>query len=127
LYPAVEIAGLFRSLDWLLALPEDYELQFREWKSSLFNQSSTPTMKLYTLESLARKEGHQEGRDEGIELGLKEGRQVGQIALLQRMLTQYFGVLPDWARDKLESANSQQLEAWADRIFTAKSLEDLLG
>jgi hypothetical protein len=35
--------------------------------------------------------------------------------------------LPEWAEDRLETASSEQLQAWADAVLDAPSLEGALG
>lgn len=71
-------------------------------------------------------------RDEASQLryakqeGIKQGEVIGEVKLLQKMLNKRFGVLPEWAAEMINNASSQQIEAWADQIFTAKSLEELL-
>jgi hypothetical protein len=37
-----------------------------------------------------------------------------------------FGALPDWAINKIESADIVQLEAWAEAIFDVKSVDELI-
>jgi hypothetical protein len=79
--------------------------------------------------------GKQEGRQEGVELGLQKGVEVGrqegrQEALsrqLQRLLTLKFGTLSADITARLESANSDQLSQWADRILFADTLDEVLG
>ena len=64
-----------------------------------------------------------EGRDEGI----VEGLVTGQVNMLERLLQHRFGTpLPEWVRPRLEKADTARLEHWAERIFEATSLEDLL-
>jgi len=42
-------------------------------------------------------------------------------------LRRRFGRLPRWANDRLRQADLKQLETWAENIFDAKELTDLLG
>jgi len=51
------------------------------------------------------------------------GMVKGQSSLLKRQLERRFGLLPDWATEKLKSAKAKDLEAWADAFFTAPTLE----
>ena len=51
------------------------------------------------------------------------GMVKGQSSLLKRQLERRFGLLPEWASEKLKSAKSKDLEAWADAILTAPTLE----
>ncbi|MDR2690310.1 MAG: DUF4351 domain-containing protein [Azoarcus sp.] len=47
--------------------------------------------------------------------------------MLIRQLTYRFGPLPQWARVRLNAADSAQLEAWFDASLDARSLTDVLG
>jgi predicted transposase YdaD len=70
-----------------------------------------------------RKEGRQEGRKEG----RKEGRQEGEATVLLRLIELKFGP-PDAAlRNRVESADSETLLRWSERILTAGSLEELFA
>lgn len=57
--------------------------------------------------------------------GLEEGLEKGKADLLKLQLTKRFGALPVWATEKLDAADSPQLDIWAGRIFDAQSLESL--
>ena len=74
-----------------------------------------------------RKEGKQEGRKEGKEEGKRAGRQEEARAILRKLLARRFGKLPAWVTARLKRAETAQLEAWAEEIFDAASLEELLG
>ena len=58
----------------------------------------------------------------------RKGVRKGRVELLERQLVhRYRGPLPDWARRRLRTANVAQLDAWAEAIFEAPTLEALLG
>ena len=63
------------------------------------------------------------GLREGREAGITEGRVEGQTRLLRKLLERRFGVLPEWATKRLSCASEQELEAWAEAILTAQTLE----
>ncbi len=69
-------------------------------------------------------------RDEGRQAGWREGRQEGRreerFNLLIRLLTRRFGILPQWARQRLQQAPPEQLEIWAEQLLDADSLETAL-
>jgi hypothetical protein len=69
----------------------------------------------------------QEGRQEGRQEGHQEGRQEEALAILSKLLRRRFGELPAWAVARLGQADAARLEAWAERIFDAADLADLLG
>ena len=55
------------------------------------------------------------------------GRQKEALALLTKLIGRRFGAVPRWASDRLSQADLKQLETWAENIFDAKELTDLLG
>jgi len=55
--------------------------------------------------------------------GRAEGRLEGRADVVQRLLEQRFGVLPDDAKLRIQRATEQQLDGWLDRILVADSLE----
>ena len=59
----------------------------------------------------------------GMARGMEKGVVIGASGLLRRLLEHRFGVLPGWALEQLSSASEQDLEAWADAILTAPTLE----
>jgi hypothetical protein len=59
--------------------------------------------------------------------GFEEGMRQGRHGLLERILVSRFGILPDWARRKLDSASPEQLEQWADCVLKAESIRDILS
>ncbi|MBE0507287.1 MAG: hypothetical protein IBX50_11325 [Marinospirillum sp.] len=68
-------------------------------------------------------------RDEASQLRYaeNEGMVKGKARLLKQLIIKRFDQFPVWAQDKLNATDSVQLEAWADRIFTAETLEALLA
>jgi len=62
---------------------------------------------------------------EGEQKGLLQGISQGELTLLKRQLTRRFGALPAWAEAKLNHAGQLQLEAWADRVLDAVTLESV--
>ncbi len=69
------------------------------------------------------EESKQQGRLEGEQ----RGRQSGKAALLLRMLEHRFGVLPEWARDRVLMADTDTMEEWGLRVLDAASLDDVFA
>ena len=74
-----------------------------------------------------RSEGRAEGVAEGRAEGVAEGIEKGQAELLLRQLELRFGVLPDAVRDRVRDASAPELEAWAERVLTAASIDEVLA
>jgi hypothetical protein len=67
-----------------------------------------------------------QGRAEGRVEGRAEGRAEGRVAILTRQLTARFGSLSDEAKVYIASKSIEELDAVADRLLTAASLEEAL-
>jgi predicted transposase YdaD len=57
--------------------------------------------------------------------GRAEGEAKGAAHVLVRQLTRRFGVLPDEARQRIDAAPLEQLEAWSDRVLDATTLDEV--
>ena len=99
------IIDLLYIVDWLMQLPE--WLNSRVWQEL---ETIEEKEKMEYITSIER-------------IGMAKGMVKGQYTLLKRMLERRFGLLPEWASEKLESAKTKELEAWSDAIFTAPTLE----
>ncbi len=64
---------------------------------------------------------------EGRRAGEDIGRQMGEAALLTRLLERWFGALPGWARDRIATADTAALEEWGPRVLDAKTLDDVFA
>lgn len=51
----------------------------------------------------------------------------GLASTLKRTLRKRFGSLPEWADERIDQANLQQLDHWIDRMLSASSVQDLLS
>jgi predicted transposase YdaD len=62
-----------------------------------------------------------------IEEGRQEGQQAGRRSLLLNLLRAKFGVVPDWAAQRVQSASIDQLDQWAPKVLDDTTLDDILG
>lgn len=60
---------------------------------------------------------------QGMEQGLREGR----LSIVERLLMNRFGPLPEWVGLYLKALSGEQLEMLSDRLLDAPSLESLFG
>ena len=74
-----------------------------------------------------RAEGIEKGLAEGIEKGLAQGFEKGQAGLLLRQLERRFGALPEAVRQRVRDASASELEAWAEAVLDAASLDEVLA
>ena len=75
----------------------------------------------YAEESRAMAGMIQRARDEGRHEGRHEGRQ----AVLERLLRRRFGLLPPGVAERLRRASAGEIEAWADNVLDADTLDDV--
>ena len=61
--------------------------------------------------------------EEGIERGIERGRAEGERAVLERQLRRRFGPLPPEAAERLRRGSGAELEAWADNVLDAETLD----
>jgi predicted transposase YdaD len=97
-------------------------------------QSLTPLEETRAYKSIFAKgmlkgkaEGKVEGKVEGKFEGKLEGKLEGKIGLLKRIIKRRFGKLPKWVVTKISKADLAQLDSWAESIFDANKLEDLIN
>lgn len=64
-------------------------------------------------------------QEDVLETARLKGKAEGQILVLKRQLTRRFGVLPAWAEERINMANTSQLEAWAEGIFEVQDIESI--
>jgi hypothetical protein len=87
-----------------------------------------------TIADQYREEGFKKGmtiaeqfREEGIARGVAEGKTSGMVELLLRQLRRRFGNLSEATEARVRNASSEDINAWAERILTAVSLDEVLG
>ena len=59
--------------------------------------------------------------------GRVEGRVEGKLELTLKLLTLRFGPLPDAAQTRVRSAQDAELDTIAERMLTARTLQEALG
>lgn len=111
-YARQDILNLFHFVDWLLRLPTDLELLFKQQLEEL--EAERQMQYVTSIERIARKEGREEGREEGA------------ILLLVRLLGHRFGEIPAEVGKRLQALSLEQLTALIDRAMTASSLHEFI-
>lgn len=72
--------------------------------------------------------GIQQGVQQGIQQGVQQGVQQGERAMLLRLLRRRFGEELVRAREaRVAAASGEQIAAWADRVLSAATLDELLA
>ena len=65
--------------------------------------------------------------EQGIERGIERGRSEGQAGIVLRLLELRFGDVPDVVRERVRGASAAELEAWAEAVLVAASLDEVLA
>jgi flagellar biosynthesis/type III secretory pathway protein FliH len=111
----------------MMALPEVH--QRRYWQAVLQLEKERNMKLLNPLEQMfmddGMEKGLRQGLERGLEQGLEKGRREGAALVLERLLTQRFGPLPQTVRKKLTQASMEQLGAWSDALADAQSLKQV--
>ena len=61
----------------------------------------------------------------GIQQGEQRGAQKGEAAVIQRLLTKRFGSLDAETLTRLQTAQCEQLESWAENLLDAVTLDEV--
>ena len=119
------VINLFNVIDWLMQLPE--LLNNQVWQELETIEEREKVQYITSVERIGIAKGMAKGRVEGRVEGLVEGRVEGESRLLKRQLERRFGLLPEWASERLRSAKEEELEAWSEAVLTAPTLEAVFG
>jgi len=92
---------LCRVIDWLLELPPNLEIRFREELRKIEELNNMPY--ITSMERLAREEGLEQGLEQGLEKARQEGILAGKIQILQQMLNQPAVATNDLLTEPLEA------------------------
>ncbi|GHT92626.1 hypothetical protein FACS1894116_03120 [Betaproteobacteria bacterium] len=71
------------------------------------------------------KQAKQQGWNEGLLAGELRGLLEGEAKVLARQLARRFGPLPKWAAARVQEADAEQLETWADAVLEATTLGEV--
>lgn len=72
-----------------------------------------------------RSRGIEEGRARGLEEGRAQGRRQGEADFFLRLLEKKLGPVDAGLRSRIQSARSEQILAWGERLVDARSLADV--
>jgi hypothetical protein len=75
--------------------------------------------------SIAAEQWMAEGRAEGMQIGQSQGRVEAMVSTLLKQLSRRFGPVPAASKERIRSANIEQLDAWLDAVIDAPTLEDV--
>lgn len=113
--------------NWLLALPAEEEVVFREELGRFQKGTSMPYISTY--DRLVRAEGLEEGLSLGLQKGRQEGLQEGRQEVLRETISEAvverFGVDSESVRLRLESIEDEAvLRRLVKRVWTVGSMTE---
>jgi len=73
------------------------------------------------------QEGELRGEARGKAIGEAQGEIKGEAKTLLKLLNLKFGAVPDWAEQKINAADKDQLDLWVERVLAVDSLDNLFG
>ena len=73
----------------------------------------------------ARDEAMRQGIERGVSRGVRQGHIEGERAVLERLLRRRFGDLRPDIDERLRRASAADIEAWADNVLDAETLDDV--
>jgi hypothetical protein len=114
------ILELFRLIDWMIRLPAGLEADFRQQLYAYEEQQRMPYI------TTVEQAGIEKGVELGMKEGMKEGVKQGEAKTLLRLLERKFGPEAVQAhRERIETAEIDQLDTWLDRILSAETPETI--
>ncbi len=65
--------------------------------------------------------------EEGELRGEARGETRGEAKTLLKLLSLKFGTVPDWAEERINSADKKLLDHWVERVLVADTLDNLFA
>ncbi len=115
-WSAEDVRQLFHFIDWMMDLPQQLEVDFRQEIQRYEQEQGMPHV--FTIESMAREEGLVKGREEGQVKGLLRGIEMGLKVKFEDAGLELMPTIRQQARLEL-------LEALIQALETGASVEDL--
>ena len=127
----MQFAKVVANLNIWLQRPAQNNLRriIKEWLLSLLKNHLPDTQvnelrDLTEIETMLARSWSEKWLEQGRNEGIEKGEIKGEATVLTKLLTKRFGELPNWALEKLDSADLQQLEKWTERLFDSENLSD---
>ncbi len=109
----------------MMVHPAESRIVLEQLRAALPDERLKETL-MTAGEELMQK-GEARGEARGIVVGEARGEVQGRRVMLRRQLTLRFGALPEAAGTRLDAADVVTLDAWAERVLTAATLEEVLA
>ena len=125
--------ALFLFIDWVLPLPLELEMAYHKVIEEIEKKGGKHMAYVSSVERFALQRGEQIGIQKGEQIGIQKGEQIGiekgqlqgECALLMRLLTRKYKIIPQNYIQKVELADAETLLEWGEKILDSKSLEEV--
>ncbi len=114
-YSKEQVLKLYLFIDWLIHLPEVFEIEYKEAVYQL-----EATQKMAYISTIERF-----GIQKGIQQGIQQGVQQGEYQFLLHLLKCKFSSVPEKYYQKIISADAETLLKWGEQSLDAKTLSDV--
>jgi hypothetical protein len=122
-YPLSDNHLLHHLIDWLMPLPDDLKIQFRNQLQQRLPDKTMPHITLF--EELALKEGLEKGLEKGLVEGLEKGIVQNAREAILDVLETRFGQVPDSLRERINAIGGERnLKDLHRRAILTPSLEE---
>ena len=101
--------------------------EFRRYQREHPEESSTMAGVIQRAREEGVQRGMEQGMEQGMQRGMEQGRVEGERAVLERLLRRRFGRLPPATARRLDRASPADLEAWAENVLDADTLDEVFG
>ncbi|CAN2042290.1 hypothetical protein GMMP15_740041 [Candidatus Magnetomoraceae bacterium gMMP-15] len=99
----------------------DVYAEIREEEKEIIYHEITEEKETAMIAQYIRDKGMQEGVQQGVQQGLQQGSVQIFLLLAERL----FGTLPQWAKEKIQTADTKLIEKWSISLLKAKSLKEV--
>jgi hypothetical protein len=121
-YSRKQVVQLYRFLDYVVRLPPDLEVEYRQELERIEGSTNMPYVT--SIERLAKREGLKQGEVRGLTKGRQEGARALRESVLETLEAR-FGQVPDPVRQALdEVVDLDELRRVLRRAVTVSTLAD---
>lgn len=120
-YQRQEIINLFRFLNWVVTLPEDFEEQLQQEIYQYERRNKMPYISTFERKAEAR------GLQQGLEQGLEQGLHKGVLDNVLLIWAKKFGAVAEVVRARLTQLTVEQLQALTLTILEEKAESEVLA
>ena len=125
------VLDLFAVLDWMMHIPDELnrqlwqEIETLEEEQNMRYVTSVERIGIEKGIEQGIEQGIEKGIEQGIEKGIEKGRVEGKAETLLRLLRVRHGALASDVETRIQTATSEQLDAWIERFVSARSLTEV--